>query len=61
MAQPPPEGCCVYNTRSMPIELRDRLHQLVGKLKRRGHRVTLEDVVTQALEIGVTMMEAGRR
>jgi hypothetical protein len=45
----------------MPIELRDRIHQLVGKLRARKHRVTMEDVVTQALEIGVTMMEAGRR
>lgn len=57
----PPPGHCAYLTRKLPLELRDRLHAMVGMKRRAGVHYTTEDVVNAALEIGLTLMEEGTR
>ena len=50
---------CAYFTRHMPVELRDRLHAVVEQRNEEaGRRVaTLEDIVNEALAIGVNRLE----
>lgn len=58
---PIPVGYCAYLTRKLPVELRDRMHDLVLAKRREGIQYNVEDIVNCALEIGVTLMEQGAK
>lgn len=50
-----------YNTRHMPTSLHARLKAVVEERNVDGRRkITLEDIVNEALELGVERMEADR-
>lgn len=48
---------CAYFTRKLPKALRARLHALTDAKRARGLNILMSDVVNQALEIGVALME----
>jgi len=55
-ALPARAGYCYYFTRHLPLRLRERMRMLAI-----NDGIAMEEIHTQALEIGVTLMERARR